>query len=65
MLRNAMQPWHLIVLLVVCLLVFGSKKLPEMARGLGKSMRILKAETRALRTEEEQPPRPDRHPEAP
>ncbi|WP_412077579.1 Sec-independent protein translocase subunit TatA [Streptomyces xanthophaeus] len=52
MLRNAVQPWHLIVLLVVCLLVFGSKKLPDMARSLGRSMRILKSETRALRGEE-------------
>ncbi|MEU9416163.1 Sec-independent protein translocase subunit TatA [Streptomyces sp. NPDC051000] len=52
MLRNALEPWHLIVLLVVCLLVFGSKKLPDMARSLGRSMRILKSETRALRTED-------------
>lgn len=57
-----MQPWHLIVLLVVCLLVFGSKKLPEMARGLGKSLRILKAETAALRTENPRPPASDDRP---
>ncbi|MFF2007251.1 twin-arginine translocase TatA/TatE family subunit [Kitasatospora sp. NPDC058201] len=29
-------------------LLFGSRKLPEAARGIGKSLRILKAETRAL-----------------
>nr|WP_202508264.1 Sec-independent protein translocase subunit TatA [Streptomyces sp. SID1046] len=51
-LRNAVQPWHLIVVLVVCLLVFGSKRLPDMARSLGRSMRILKSEARALRSEE-------------
>ncbi|MFE6841727.1 Sec-independent protein translocase subunit TatA [Streptomyces sp. NPDC057686] len=51
MLRNALEPWHLILLLVVCVLVFGSKKLPDMARSLGRSMRILKSETQALRTE--------------
>ncbi|MFF1491343.1 Sec-independent protein translocase subunit TatA [Streptomyces sp. NPDC058304] len=51
MLRNALQPWHLILLLVVCVLVFGSKKLPDMARSLGRSMRILKSETQALRGE--------------
>lgn len=55
MLRNALEPWHLAILLIVCLLVFGSKRLPEMARGVGKSLRILKAETRALRTEEQPP----------
>ncbi|MFJ6485566.1 MULTISPECIES: Sec-independent protein translocase subunit TatA [unclassified Streptomyces] len=52
MFRNAVQPWHLLVLLVVCLLVFGSKKLPDMARSLGRSMRILKSEAHALRSEE-------------
>ncbi|MEU9029622.1 Sec-independent protein translocase subunit TatA [Streptomyces sp. NPDC048383] len=52
MLRNAVEPWHLIVVLVVCLLVFGSKKLPDMARSLGRSARILKAETRELRAED-------------
>ncbi|MFE6143857.1 Sec-independent protein translocase subunit TatA [Streptomyces sp. NPDC056442] len=46
----------MLVLLVVCLLVFGSKKLPDMARSLGKSMRILKSETRALRAEDSPKP---------
>ncbi|MFE2726667.1 Sec-independent protein translocase subunit TatA [Kitasatospora sp. NPDC059327] len=48
MLRNGLEPWHLMVVLAVIVLLFGSKKLPEAARGLGKSLRILKAETRAL-----------------
>ncbi len=52
MLRNGLEPWHLLVVLAVIILLFGSKKLPEMARGLGKSMRILKAETKALREDE-------------
>ncbi|BAJ29332.1 MULTISPECIES: Sec-independent protein translocase subunit TatA [Kitasatospora] len=52
MFRNGLEPWHLIIVLVVLVLLFGSKKLPEMARGLGKSMRILKAETKALREED-------------
>ncbi|MEV6955190.1 Sec-independent protein translocase subunit TatA [Streptomyces sp. NPDC051183] len=53
MIRNALEPWHLVVLLVVCLVVFGSKKLPDMARSLGKSARILKAESRAMRGEDD------------
>ncbi|MER8100681.1 Sec-independent protein translocase subunit TatA [Kitasatospora sp. NPDC094016] len=52
MLRNGLEPWHLLVVLAIVILLFGSKKLPEMARGLGKSMRILKAETKALREDE-------------
>ncbi|MFJ7155125.1 twin-arginine translocase TatA/TatE family subunit [Streptomyces sp. NPDC101118] len=51
MIRNALEPWHLALLLLVCLLVFGSKKLPDMAPGLGRSLRILKAETQALRSD--------------
>ncbi|MEU9047626.1 MULTISPECIES: Sec-independent protein translocase subunit TatA [unclassified Kitasatospora] len=51
MLRNGLEPWHILVMVAVLILLFGSKKLPEMARGLGKSMRILKAETAAMREE--------------
>jgi sec-independent protein translocase protein TatA len=49
MLRNGLEPWHVLVMVAVLVLLFGSRKLPEMARGLGKSMRILKAETAAMR----------------
>ncbi|MFE0458072.1 Sec-independent protein translocase subunit TatA [Kitasatospora sp. NPDC058965] len=52
MFRNGLEPWHLLVVLAVLILLFGSKKLPEMARGLGKSMRILKAETKAMREDD-------------
>ncbi|MFD7642377.1 Sec-independent protein translocase subunit TatA [Kitasatospora sp. NPDC059795] len=52
MFRNGLEPWHILIMVVVLVLLFGSKKLPEMARGLGKSMRILKAETKALREED-------------
>jgi sec-independent protein translocase protein TatA len=43
----------IIVAGVGVVLLFGAKKLPEMARGLGQSMRILKAETRGLQDDEE------------
>ena len=49
MLRNGLEPWHLIVVLVVVVLLFGSKRLPDTARALGKSLRILKSETKALK----------------
>jgi len=35
-------PWELAILLVVVLLVFGPKRLPEMGRSLGKGMREFK-----------------------
>ncbi|OON77278.1 Sec-independent protein translocase subunit TatA [Streptomyces tsukubensis] len=52
MFRNALEPWHLLVLIVVVALVFGSKKLPDTARALGKSMRILKSETAAMKAQD-------------
>ncbi|WP_406097616.1 Sec-independent protein translocase subunit TatA [Kitasatospora purpeofusca] len=64
MLRNGLEPWHLLVVLAVVILLFGSKKLPDMARGLGKSMRILKAETAAMR-EDGPPPEESPAPSAP
>lgn len=52
MLRNGLEPWHLIVVALVLIVLFGSKKLPDAARGLGKSMRILKSEARALKADD-------------
>ncbi|MFI0154157.1 Sec-independent protein translocase subunit TatA [Streptomyces lydicus] len=58
MLRNAFEPWHLILIIAVLVLLFGSKKLPDMARGLGRSMRILKSEAKALKDDQPiEPPR--------
>lgn len=40
---------EILLLLLVIILIFGAKKLPETARGLGRSLRIFKAETKGLR----------------
>lgn len=45
---GALRPWHIIVLVVVMILLFGAKRLPDAARSLGRSLRIIKAETRGL-----------------
>ncbi len=45
---GALKPWHIIVLVVVLVLLFGAKRLPDAARSLGRSLRILKAETKGL-----------------
>ncbi|MGW4698740.1 Sec-independent protein translocase subunit TatA [Streptomyces sp. NPDC004285] len=49
MLRNALEPWHLLLVAIAFIVLFGSKRLPDTARSLGKSLRILKSETRAMR----------------
>jgi sec-independent protein translocase protein TatA len=43
-----LKPWHIIVLVVVLVLLFGAKRLPDAARSLGRSLRIIKAETKGL-----------------
>ena len=43
MLQN-LTGWHALVILAIVLLVFGSAKLPALARSVGQSMRILKDE---------------------
>jgi sec-independent protein translocase protein TatA len=60
---RALEPWHLIVLVVVVAVLFGGKRLPDAARGLGRSMRIFKSEIRQMNDETptatpQQPPAP-------
>jgi len=38
------SPWKILIVAVVILVLFGSRKLPDAARSLGRSVRILKAE---------------------
>ena len=46
-LGNAFNGWHLLIILIVVLLVWGSTKLPALAESLGKSAKILKKEMRS------------------
>src|ERR1700745_23299 len=48
---GSLSPWHLVLPVVVVILLFGAKKLPDAARSLGKSMRIFKSELREMQTE--------------
>jgi len=50
-LRNGLEPWHLLIVAIVVIVLFGSKKLPDTARALGRSMRILKSEAQAMKDE--------------
>jgi len=51
------SPWKILIVALVIIVLFGSKKLPSAARSLGQSMRILKKEVQGLH-EDELEPRP-------
>ena len=44
--------WHLLILIAVLVLLFGAKRLPDMARAVGQSARIFKGEIKDTRAEE-------------
>lgn len=48
---GALSPWHWAILIVVIVLLFGAKRLPDAARSLGKSLRIFKAEVKELQSD--------------
>ena len=49
------SPWKILIIAVVIIVLFGSKKLPHAARSLGQSMRILKKEVSGLHEDEPEP----------
>ena len=44
--------WHLLILLVVILLLFGAAKLPALAKSMGQSARVFKGEMKAMKEED-------------
>lgn len=45
--------WEILLIVLVILLLFGAKKLPELARGTGQALRIFKSETKGLRDDDD------------
>jgi len=52
MLEGLFQPMHLLVIFGIALLVFGPKKLPELGKGIGESIRGFKS-AMAMKDEED------------
>jgi sec-independent protein translocase protein TatA len=67
MARGLFEGWHLPILILAVVLLFGGKRLPDAARGLGRSLRIFKAEVKQMNDEEapasQAPAAPPRPPE--
>ncbi len=47
-------PWELMVILLIVMVVFGAKRLPEIGKGMGKGIREFKSSLREI-SEDEQP----------
>ena len=58
------SPWKILIVALVIIVLFGSKKLPSAARSLGQSMRILKKEVQGLHEDEPEPRPPGPQPAA-
>jgi sec-independent protein translocase protein TatA len=51
------QPLHLLVIFAIALVIFGPKKLPELGKGLGESIRGFKQALTASESESATPPK--------
>ena len=59
--RNLFEhPLFIVVLIALVAVLFGGKRLPDAARGLGRSMRIFKSEIKQMHDEDEERARADR-----
>lgn len=53
--RGLIEPWHILLLVVVVALLFGWKKLPDISRSVGRSMRIFKSEVTEMKNDGKEP----------
>jgi len=60
-----LSPWHWAIVVLIAVLLFGSRRLPDAARSIGRSARILKAELRdgSATPGPNEPPTPEPRPE--
>jgi sec-independent protein translocase protein TatA len=49
------NPWHILIVLLVLVLLFGSAKLPKAAKSMGEAMRIFKKEAQKLHDDDPHP----------
>ena len=50
---DALAPWHIIILVVVLVVLFGAKRLPGAAQSLGQSMHIFKNSVQGLHPDDQ------------
>jgi sec-independent protein translocase protein TatA len=54
MLRG-LEGWHIVIIVGLVVLLFGSRKLPDAARSVGQSLRIFKSEMKAAAKDDSAP----------
>jgi sec-independent protein translocase protein TatA len=55
---DLLQPWHIVVLVVVAFLLFGAKRLPELGKGLGEGLKGFKEGLKGVTDPTPTPPAP-------
>ncbi|HTK65798.1 MAG TPA: Sec-independent protein translocase subunit TatA [Pseudonocardia sp.] len=50
---GGLSPTHWLIVALIFVLLFGAKKLPEMARSLGQSARVFKSEIKGMQADDE------------
>ena len=63
----SISEWHIILVLVIVFLLFGGKKLPELARGIGQAIKEFKKAQKEISSDDTAAPKPpvEPPPEAP
>lgn len=59
MLRGALEPWHIIIIVALLFVLFGAKRMPDASRSLARSMKIFKSEIKDLRGDEDETVTPE------
>ena len=54
--KGLIEPWHVVLLILVLVVLFGGKKLPDAARSIGRSMRIFKSEIDEMKKDDKPKP---------
>jgi len=55
---DLLQPWHIVVLVVVAFVLFGAKRLPELGKGLGEGLKGFKEGLKGISDPTPPPPAP-------
>ena len=51
----SLGPWEIVLVVLVIIILFGGKKIPELARGLGKALKEFRKTTKDLKDEVNSP----------